>query len=471
MKLHHIDRRRVGVLGIQRSGKSTFLTSLINHFRAHDVAEFPLGDGSVQIAFNGSVDNDNDVPPFPYDHFREQLADVRWPGKTTSMSQYRCRLKFSGGSLKQRMASALSETDLTLIDIPGERLADLSMAGRSYAEWSDQLLSVYEEKNTYWQACRDYFELLEENTAIDETTLVNEYRRALAKLVVAEQPLISPSTMRVTPDGQYVPKDIRRRGDAEALAALRFVGLDEGRQFVPLPSSVRAAHPELTEQFSDRYDAYVTSIVRPLWNEFHACDRLLLLIDPTVLLAGGVDMYNNCLHMLRVALEKLAPGRKRSIWDRVIKAITVGWLDLAKLAQQGLVSPVPRVSKVGIVLSQIDKVHRDDREALGELISAMTAPLIESRRELQFAQFACSAVNSSASHDYPKLEVLMLDERERPEVEPRMIEVTPVPKRWPARWKRDDFFYPSFAPVPPSRADYPPTHIGLHRVADFVFDL
>ncbi|QEL14418.1 YcjX family protein [Limnoglobus roseus] len=465
----YTDERRIGVLGMQQAGKSTFLTSLINHLQDHHPGEFPLGNATTHVEFRELPPAGDGTPEFPYEKFREQLHGRRWPGKTTALSEYRCQLDFTGGrrNLMDRVRRAVSETRLILTDLPGERLADVSMAGSTYAEWSDELLALLDEKFDYLEASRDYLRLVEGAGTLEAGPVVAEFKRALCRLALQYVPVITPSTLCVTPTGEYIPKDVRKSGDAEALAKVRFVGLDADREFAPLPAAARAANPALAETFARHYTAYRDQIVTPLADKFFACDQLVVLVDPTVLLAAGVGAYNGCAHMLATALAYLAPGRTPlpTLADRVVQFLTAG---------RSRLPYAPKVRKIAVVASQADKVHRDDRDKLGDLVRVMVQPLLRNvvaRQWLTVEYFVCSAVDSSASLEYPNLEVRPFDENGRPESQTRSVKVSPVPARWPKTWPAGEYFYPRFAPVPPDRAGHPPSHIGLNRVAEFLFDL
>jgi len=78
---------------------------------------------------------------------------------------------------------------------------------------------------------------------------------------------------------------------AEALAASRHCGIDEASQFCPLPAELRRHGDELYTLFSARYGTYVEQVVVPTIAAFRTCTSLIVLVDITMLPAGGVGMY------------------------------------------------------------------------------------------------------------------------------------------------------------------------------------
>ncbi|MDB5306865.1 MAG: hypothetical protein JWO38_1067 [Gemmataceae bacterium] len=260
--------------------------------------------------------------------------------------------------------------------------------------------------------------------------MVAEYKRALARLAFKYLPVITPSTLLVTADGRYVPKAIRRTRDPEALAATHLAGLEPGQEFAPLSKAARDANPAVAAEFVRHYDRYRDELVRPLAAKLFACDQLVVLIDPTTLLAGGVGAYNGCLHALEVALKSLAPGQPgwASGADAVVRFLTGGRGRLTDLV------PTPAVRRIAVAVSQADKVHPDDQDKLGRLARLMVEPLLETvlaGKQVTAEYFVCSAVFSSASRQYPTLEVLPLDEHDRPADRTALVGVSPVPDNWP----------------------------------------
>src|SRR5262245_3744544 len=87
--------RRIGILGPGWSGKTIFLTSLINHLACHDPRSFHLGGGraSSEVRKFRKLMPSKDWPEFEYEKFRERLVHRRWPKKTRDSSEYVCRFE------------------------------------------------------------------------------------------------------------------------------------------------------------------------------------------------------------------------------------------------------------------------------------------------------------------------------------------------------------------------------------------
>src|SRR5262245_10593142 len=106
---------RVGLVGLYASGKTVFLTSLLNHLQDHDPDRFRLGAGlgspAVSIRKFRSLPTDPGWERFNYDGNREALVHRhRWPEKTKDRSQFVCAF--------ERSDWRFSDVKLKLFDLP-----------------------------------------------------------------------------------------------------------------------------------------------------------------------------------------------------------------------------------------------------------------------------------------------------------------------------------------------------------------
>ena len=190
----------VGVIGMYRSGKTVLLTSLINHLLNHHPDRLALGDGQVELGCLKS-----DLPPvdagfakFEYGYYRSRLGNRVWPDKTLAAAQYRCRL------LVRQTEKRREQIELILTDMAGERLADLSMAGQTYEQWSDSILELFGHLE-YQSHVAEYLTLVKQPGTPAEV-IVAAYRRVLPRLIHAYLPLVSPSTSWSTPTTNIVTR-------------------------------------------------------------------------------------------------------------------------------------------------------------------------------------------------------------------------------------------------------------------------
>lgn len=136
-------RHRIAVTGLQRSGKTVFITAfahaLLTAARA-PMASFPFFPWREHVqqvellAIPG-------IPRFPFEERLDQLLSERpaWPAPTTGLSGLRVRIRHGDLGLLRSALSSTATTDLDLIDYPGEWLLDLPMLTQSFRDWSLQM--------------------------------------------------------------------------------------------------------------------------------------------------------------------------------------------------------------------------------------------------------------------------------------------------------------------------------------------
>jgi len=193
-------KNHIAVIGLYRSGKTAFITSIINHMKNHSPSDLKLGNGDVQIRFDEEISPYKGMERFPYEEFRAD-NNGKWPLKTKTTSQYRCGFFVSNWKY--------SKGELGLVDIPGERLADLPMAKYSYSQWSDWLLEKAFRDQHYRSHAKEYLELIDKDDLLIDDILL-AYRKLLAALYKSYRPIITPSTFLLQYDGLFNGKKIFR---------------------------------------------------------------------------------------------------------------------------------------------------------------------------------------------------------------------------------------------------------------------
>ena len=343
-------RKRVAITGLRNTGKTVFITSLINHLKDHDPEKFDI-DGKRKASINWldtvSAEDGNE---FPYDQYRLRMGtEKRWPRKTGECLQYKCRI--------QPEHFWCSEILLELRDFPGERFNDAPMYGLNYRKWSDFVLNWLERDDTYAKHSEDYRNLLDKAELSEEEILI-EYKRTLAKLTMAYKPLISPSTFLLDLEGtEATNKPI------EELVAERHVGVDAGQQFTPLSSRAAETNPAIAEAFQAHYQDYQQQVVNPLVKSLRQCDQLVFLVDIPAILMAGPGMLND----------------SREALDRLLRAVKDHGGAIVNTLVDLFTSPLPLEWKPGgirqicFVAAKSDMVTEDDQGNLKHLLEGGSA--------------------------------------------------------------------------------------------------
>ena len=446
---------RVGVVGLYSAGKTVLLTSLINHLQDHDADRFPLDSKETRLRKFTVHAPDRDWAPFNYTGYRDALVNTgRWPAKTTDRPQFVCQF--------ERSDWRWSDCLLKLYDPPCERVARAGIGGRDFTGWSERMLSLFVNDATYRCSAPFLDAIKKPNAAAAE--LLRAYKLALANLILNFKPLITPSTFLLDLKGQPAKPDT-----PENLAAARFSGVDAANEFCPLPADLRVAGSKLFEDFSFRYSRYVEQVVEPTILAFKSCTALVVLLDVTMLLAGGVGMYDDNRQIIRDLFDVLSPGESKLFGPLARGLSTVflphqwrpGW-----------------ITRVAFVAPKMDLVHPADRDRMLMLMRRMAERYAADRDGLKYDFFNLASVVSTKALPLtdggPRVLVgTPLRGPDGKKVSPgaeQRFTVSELPDDWPLEWPAGKFAFPEVYPKMPARKDYPPEQVNVDRLASFVID-
>jgi uncharacterized protein len=445
MKIH----QKIAIIGTARSGKTVFLTSLINHLMEHNHIDFRIGKNNIVTI------RDMKILPvskkiggkFNYSAYRDALVHQgKWPEKTRDTSHVLCNFKRSDWKWNR--------SELHFFDLPGERIADAAIAQyENYAEWSDHVLENINGSTPYRELAGEFLGALNNIDGCSVSELINSYKLALAHFYINFRTMITPSTFILDQNGQ-TPKS---RTKEEFLSEHNkcFSGLGPGKdnedqQFVPLPEKIREKKPELVQQFVTHYKLYRKQIAKPIFDHLKSCNRLIVLVDIPSLLNGGVAMYNDNRQILEDLFNILQPE---------------SWL-------MRLFSSHTKLNRVAFVATKSDIVHPADidKNLLLNLLREMTDKFAVNLSEFDVERkfFTCSAIVSAQPADGEYQMRGLLRDNKNPELSEKIFSVPKLPPRWPEDWKYGDFKFPSVWPRIPANKAIPPKHDGLDKIFDFI---
>jgi len=344
------DRRFcLGITGLSQSGKSTFITSLINQLINHRHASLPgfspvLGETLLWVKRHPLEDSELDE--FPYENAYRGLTgdNPRWPNSTVGVSG--CLLELR---LKQRPSvfSALASDEyslyLELRDYPGEWLLDLPLRDMTFARWCSQCSAQYNQSPRL-DLLGDLHHKLEQIDPLevaDETRLAelnSEFKEFLSRCKHHGRSLSLIQPGRFLLPGEVV--------DAEALG------------FIPLLNCIQYSEAQLEAAADNsyfnvcrqRYQRYVSQLVDPFYKEFFSrIDRQVVLVDIVSALNAGPDYIDDMRQALTNITDSFAYGRNNR---------------LLQLFQ-------PKIEKVVFAATKIDQVLSEDHEAVRQLLSVI----------------------------------------------------------------------------------------------------
>jgi len=323
---------RVGVTGLSRAGKTVFITALV-----HNLME-PGRMQRMRAVQSGTITGvylqpqpDMTLPRFDYESHLAALTgpEPSWPDGTRAVSELRLsfRLAPSGwfGSL-----TGPRKLHLDIVDYPGEWILDLGLMGKSYAQWSAEVLGRLPDRPqaaAYLAAQGD----VDAGARHDEATAQTLARAFTAYLTDAR----AAGWSDCTPGRFLLP------GDLAGSPVLTFA---------PLPGT-EGPRGRLWREMAKRFEAYKSKVIRPFFEtHFARLDRQVVLLDVL-----------EAVHRGPAALED-----QRRAMAEVLSAFRPGANGFFSSLLRG-----KRVEKILFAATKADHLHHSQHDKLTALTEAM----------------------------------------------------------------------------------------------------
>jgi predicted YcjX-like family ATPase len=440
-------RTRTGFVGLGQSGKTTLMTAILDRVRKRDGKKEKRRLGEVTHRTGRLPPLPPDPSAFPYDAYLESLtAGQAWPSKTRVATRCAYLHYLEGANVVSKSYADNVIEEHLLLDIPGERVADFTMAGQSFATWSDMLLGEIAKRPEYYGRAEPFFDLTETpHAAADD--VIRAYKGVLAEFARSAIPLVTPSSFLIHPAGKY-PVNVRdampHKLTHEYLVQRGIVGLNEARQFAPLTQAARQANPHLVEAFCPHFEDYRGSIGEAMAQDFYACDNLVVLVDIAAILGSGPKTYHATRNCIKRLLEVLDPGHTGGQYFK----------DWALTVMTGGRKGVKKIDNVAFVATKADDIHSLQRHRLYDLLRTITVDLLpvgSAARWMHCRSFAVAAIEAAQDAPSPPY-VQGYVRRNGVTSATREVLKYPheLPREWPpeSRWQEDDFAFGGFVPPP-----------------------
>ena len=428
------------------------LTSILDHLKNYD-PELIRFTKPVRVRRFQEVEPPDDLPVFPFQRFRGQLSqEGRWPLKTKAAYRFDCEVEF-----EDQLKFWPKSLRIQWLDFPGERLADIAMGGRSYAEWSDVTWESIHSSAGDVPALQAMQTALADPEASADS-LSAAYKRLLAAFCRSYRPLVSPSSFLLCAEGTQPAKG----ASDEQLIAERPIGVDASTPVVPLPQAVRERLPQLARIFERNYERYVHELAEPLFHQLSRCDRILCAVNIPEILASGPETLNDTVDLITRFLDASLPSS--GLPQR-----------LSNYLRNRLLAPVlddswrpGGIDRVAFVATQADRVLAQDCDRLRVLLEQMLkSPVRNTAPRLKYRIFTASAVCAAQTVDNQLVGQLTPPAEGAESLS--QFSIPSLPREWPDRWNGDDFgfpeVYPRFSPI----RSRPPKQEGLAEILEYLF--
>jgi uncharacterized protein len=330
---------RLGVTGLSRSGKTVFLTALVNNLITG--ARLPVFAASAEgriMRARLEPQPDDAVPRFAYEEHLKSLSgpDRRWPESTRRIAQLRLTIEFESASTWGARRSGLT---VDLVDYPGEWLLDLPLLDKSYSTWSRETLAASETParaplSEHWRAALIG---LDPDAPADEDAARRIAELFTAYLKRARDDVYALSTL---PPGRFLMP-----GDLAGSPALTFAPVPLGDDKVIAPGSLAA-------MMARRYEAYKAHVARPFFRDhFARLDRQIVLVDALSALNSGPAALKDLENALTEVMRAFRAGRSSQ---------------LASIFR-------PRIDRILFAATKADHLHHRSHDRLESILRVLTA--------------------------------------------------------------------------------------------------
>lgn len=434
---------RLGVTGLSRAGKTVFITGLVANLLHRGRMPQLTGAARIEAAFL-QPQPDMTLPRFDYEgHLAALTGDnPRWPASTRAVSELRLSFRVAPAGLFAGFQGTRT-LHVDIIDYPGEWLLDLGLLNKTYADWSDDVLT----------------RLAKRDQAADF--------RATAHAEDASLPFDEPRAQALAASFTAYLKAAREAGYSDCTPGRFLLPGDLAGSpvltFAPLPRPATAGRRSLWYEMERRFEGYKSRVVQPFFRQhFARIDRQVVLVDVLDAIHRGPRALEDLRRTMADVLAAFRPGRN-------------SWLT-ALLGGR-------HVERILFAATKADHLHHNQHPRLTAITTAL---LTEAVARADFAG-ARTAAMSLASYRATVEETVTRGDDVLEAVRGRLLstgqhaamyagELPGDPARLlsPARegasaWLDAEYGLMAFAPARSTRApgDGPP-HIRLDRAAQFL---
>lgn len=337
----------LGITGLSQSGKTTFITSLLNQLSNHDKASLqgfsPVFHENL-IGVRVEPLTDEGIGTFPYESAYKSIASEtpHWPVSTSDQSGCVIELKLRNKKSRLNPFSGATFTRyIEVRDYPGEWLLDLPLMDMDYMRWCSQCGAQYSKK----PRLSLLGPLLNELQGIDPLAKADlEYLDELSGrfkefLAVCKK---GRNGLSLIQPGRFLI-----RGEVEDDELLSFIPLLKCGSYTD--GQLRKARKDTYFKVcSRRYDRYVKELVKPFYRKYClSVNRQIVLVDVVNALNGGPEYVDD----MRQALANIADSFSYGTVRGPLRAFK------------------HKIDKVVFGASKVDQVVSEDHDPVRQLLA------------------------------------------------------------------------------------------------------
>jgi len=352
----------LAVTGLSRSGKTAFITSLVNQLinegnSSHLSFFNPVHQGRF-IAAKRVPQKNLHIGRFEYDASLASFCNEppTWPEATNGISELRLAIRYTPKTSLLKYATDTATLYVDITDYPGEWLLDLPMLNQTYEEWSESTYSLMQqftraeiskpiiERINQLDPFAPVDEQLLADIAKEYTDLLHTFRNTLGLSVIQPGRFILPGDLADAPILQFFPYTAFEHIDGNAY---------QNAQDDTLIGMLRA-----------RFIEYKERVVRKFYNEhFVNFDRQIVLADCLTPLNNGEASFTDLQHAIALILESFNYGQS-SLFSRLFS---------------------PRIDKLLFAATKADHVTPEQHQ---HLVSLLNQLVYSTKHQLNYESIA-----------------------------------------------------------------------------------
>ena len=308
---HGLDQTlRLAVTGLSQSGKTTFITGLINQLLALNtgaVSQLPLFSAArnQQIIGVKRLTQKNWVlPRFEYEEnlLSLQQSPPHWPQSTRGLSETRLEIHYLHKHSFLRHLKSQGVLYLDIFDYPGEWLLDLPLLSQTYQQWSNSMQALHHGERKF--LAENWMQQVEK---LDLLAPANEHVLAkLAKIYTEYLHACKQQGFYFIQPGRFILP-----GEAEGSIALQFFPLLHLNESEWQQLSKAADKQSYFAVLQQRYQFYREKIVKTFYQKhFTRFDRQIILADCLTALNHSRQTFVDMQMALRALFQSFHYGQR-----------------------------------------------------------------------------------------------------------------------------------------------------------------
>jgi predicted YcjX-like family ATPase len=441
----------LAVTGLSRSGKTAFITSLVNQL-VNEGNNSQLGFFNVVhqgrfIAAKRVPQKHLHIGRFEYDQAMSAFSqnEPTWPEPTHGISEMRLAIRYKPKESLLKYASDTATLYLDITDYPGEWLLDLPMLNQTFEQWSQQTTALllteprFKSAETFIEKVNqiDPFAKVDEQRLADlskeYTELLLHFRHELGLSVIQPGRFILPGELADAPILQFFPFTAFEKMDKNAYQ--------------------NASDDCLIGMLRARFIEYKERVVKAFYKEhFVNFDRQIVLADCLTPLNNGPESFADLKTAMTMIMESFSYGQS-SLFSRLF---------------------APKIDKLLFAATKADHVTPEQHHNLVRLLDQL---VYQTKHQLNYdviemKTLALASVKTTQAgtsryqgQDIPVLRGKRSENRE-------LITVFPgaVPNKLPEQdyWQQKTFNFISFAPMDPIGQHECLPHLRMDQVMQFL---